>query len=108
MSSAGVEFIDENGGGPGVRLRKATEEISLSHGRMSCVRHREVSGEALAGGAVKVVFNPGCRRRIGRGRQHGRTRHLEVRFNPAWSETPVVPGCFPRRKRRKHWPVSLT
>jgi hypothetical protein len=24
-SAAGVEFIDENGGGPGVRLRKSTE-----------------------------------------------------------------------------------
>jgi uncharacterized protein with HEPN domain len=26
LESAGVEFIDENGGGPGVRLRKATKE----------------------------------------------------------------------------------
>ena len=25
LESAGVEFIDENGGGPGVRLRKATK-----------------------------------------------------------------------------------
>jgi hypothetical protein len=25
LESAGVEFIDENGGGPGVRLRKAQE-----------------------------------------------------------------------------------
>jgi predicted transcriptional regulator len=24
--SAGIEFIDENGGGPGVRLRKSTKE----------------------------------------------------------------------------------
>jgi hypothetical protein len=26
LESAGVEFIDENGGGPGVRLRKATKQ----------------------------------------------------------------------------------
>jgi hypothetical protein len=26
LESAGVEFIEENGGGPGVRLRKATKE----------------------------------------------------------------------------------
>jgi predicted transcriptional regulator len=26
LESAGVEFIDENGGGPGVRLRKPTKE----------------------------------------------------------------------------------
>jgi predicted transcriptional regulator len=26
ISSAGVEFIDENGGGPGVRLRKPTKQ----------------------------------------------------------------------------------
>nr|WP_247363681.1 MULTISPECIES: transcriptional regulator [unclassified Bradyrhizobium] len=26
LESAGVEFIDSNGGGPGVRLRKAAEE----------------------------------------------------------------------------------
>ena len=28
LKSAGVEFIDENGGGPGVRLRKALREKS--------------------------------------------------------------------------------
>ncbi len=28
LSSAGVEFIDENGGGPGVRLRKRTSKRS--------------------------------------------------------------------------------
>ena len=28
LESAGVEFIDENGGGPGVRLRKALREKS--------------------------------------------------------------------------------
>jgi transcriptional regulator with XRE-family HTH domain len=27
FESAGVEFIDENGGGPGVRLRKRTQKI---------------------------------------------------------------------------------
>lgn len=26
LEAAGVEFIDENGGGPGVRLRKSTKE----------------------------------------------------------------------------------
>jgi transcriptional regulator with XRE-family HTH domain len=26
LESAGVEFIDENGGGPGVRLKKVTEK----------------------------------------------------------------------------------
>nr|WP_247407406.1 MULTISPECIES: transcriptional regulator [unclassified Bradyrhizobium] len=26
LESAGIEFIDENGGGPGVRLRKATND----------------------------------------------------------------------------------
>jgi transcriptional regulator with XRE-family HTH domain len=26
LQSAGVEFIDENGGGPGVRLKKATKK----------------------------------------------------------------------------------
>ncbi|MCK1307787.1 MULTISPECIES: helix-turn-helix domain-containing protein [unclassified Bradyrhizobium] len=26
LTSAGIEFIDENGGGPGVRLRKAATE----------------------------------------------------------------------------------
>jgi hypothetical protein len=26
MKSAGVEFIDENGGGPGVRLKKSERE----------------------------------------------------------------------------------
>ena len=26
LEAAGVEFIDENGGGPGVRLRKPTKE----------------------------------------------------------------------------------
>ena len=29
LESAGVEFIDENGGGPGVRLRKAAKGKSL-------------------------------------------------------------------------------
>jgi ribosome-binding protein aMBF1 (putative translation factor) len=28
LEAAGVEFIDENGGGPGVRLRKPDEAIS--------------------------------------------------------------------------------
>ena len=28
LENAGVEFIDENGGGPGVRLRKPKEEKS--------------------------------------------------------------------------------
>jgi hypothetical protein len=28
LEAAGVEFIDENGGGPGVRLRKPTKEES--------------------------------------------------------------------------------
>jgi hypothetical protein len=28
MEAAGVEFIDENGGGPGVRLRKSAKEKS--------------------------------------------------------------------------------
>ena len=28
FEAAGVEFIDENGGGPGVRLRKTTKEKS--------------------------------------------------------------------------------
>src|SRR6266566_7488193 len=28
LEAAGVEFIDENGGGPGVRLRKPTKEKS--------------------------------------------------------------------------------
>jgi hypothetical protein len=28
LEAAGVEFIDENGGGPGVRLRKRTGEKS--------------------------------------------------------------------------------
>jgi transcriptional regulator with XRE-family HTH domain len=27
LKRAGVEFIDENGGGPGVRLRKRTQKI---------------------------------------------------------------------------------
>jgi len=27
LETAGVEFIDENGGEPGLRLRKATEEM---------------------------------------------------------------------------------
>jgi hypothetical protein len=27
MESAGVEFIDENGGGPGVRLRKYSRSL---------------------------------------------------------------------------------
>jgi transcriptional regulator with XRE-family HTH domain len=29
LESAGVEFIEENGGGPGVRLRKRQQKISL-------------------------------------------------------------------------------
>ena len=55
----------------------------------SCVGHREVSGEALAGESIgqplsrESRFNLGCRRRIGRGRQYGRTRYREVRTNPA-------------------------
>ena len=55
----------------------------------SCVGHREVSGEALAGERIgqplsrESRFNLGCRRRIGRGRQYGRTRYREVRTNPA-------------------------
>jgi len=59
----------------------------------SCAGHREVPGEALAGESIgqplsrESRFNPGCRRRIGRGRQHGRTLYREVRSNPAWSET---------------------
>ena len=28
LEAAGVEFIDENGGGPGVRLRKAAKDKS--------------------------------------------------------------------------------
>jgi hypothetical protein len=28
LEAAGVEFIDENGGGPGVRLRKQSKERS--------------------------------------------------------------------------------
>jgi transcriptional regulator with XRE-family HTH domain len=30
--SAGIEFIDENGGGPGVRLRKRSQEKSRKQG----------------------------------------------------------------------------
>jgi predicted transcriptional regulator len=30
LEAAGVEFIDENGGGPGVRLRKSTSKRSRS------------------------------------------------------------------------------
>jgi len=29
LENAGVEFIDENGGGPGVRLRKPLKEKSV-------------------------------------------------------------------------------
>jgi transcriptional regulator with XRE-family HTH domain len=29
LETAGVEFIDENGGGPGVRLRKSTQGAGL-------------------------------------------------------------------------------
>jgi hypothetical protein len=60
---------------------------------LSCVGHREVSGEALAGESIgqplsrESRFNPRCRRRFGRGRQHGRTQYREVRSKPAWSET---------------------
>jgi hypothetical protein len=56
---------------------------------LSCVGHREVSDEALAGESIgqplsrESRFNPGCRRRIGRGRQYGRTRYREVWSNPA-------------------------
>ena len=60
---------------------------------LSCVGHREVSGEALAGESIgqplsrESRFKSGCRRRIGCGRQYGWTRYREVRSNPAWSET---------------------
>jgi predicted transcriptional regulator len=33
LESAGVEFIDENGGGPGVRLRKRRQTKGLGAGR---------------------------------------------------------------------------
>jgi hypothetical protein len=31
LEAAGVEFIDENGGGAGVRLRKPAKDISLEN-----------------------------------------------------------------------------
>jgi hypothetical protein len=34
LESAGVEFIDENGGGPGVRLRKRLHNTSGNEGRL--------------------------------------------------------------------------
>jgi transcriptional regulator with XRE-family HTH domain len=34
LELAGVEFIDENGGGPGVRLRKAVQEKELGRVRL--------------------------------------------------------------------------
>jgi transcriptional regulator with XRE-family HTH domain len=33
FEEAGVEFIDENGGGPGVRLRKPAHQRPLGHSR---------------------------------------------------------------------------
>jgi hypothetical protein len=33
LEEAGVEFIDENGGGPGVRLRKPGKEKLRNYGR---------------------------------------------------------------------------
>ena len=53
---------------------------------LSCVGHREVSGEALAGESIgqplsrESRFNPGCRRRFGRGRQaRRRERFARIR-----------------------------
>jgi hypothetical protein len=72
-----------------------SEGVANRTGPESCVAHREVGGEALTGVRVgrplsrESVYSPGCRRRSGCGRQHGRVRQRECRADPAWSETPA-------------------
>jgi DNA-binding XRE family transcriptional regulator len=39
LETAGVEFIDENGGGPGVRLRKRQNPLSDASARQSALSH---------------------------------------------------------------------
>ena len=40
LEAAGVEFIDENGGGPGVRLKKSVEEADVTAGRKAVAAAR--------------------------------------------------------------------
>ena len=40
LESAGVEFIDENGVGPGVRLRKAEAGESVKINKIASLKHR--------------------------------------------------------------------
>ena len=67
-----------------------------------CTGSREAAGEALTGARIgqpsrparnrklsREKSNPGCRRRLGYARQHGRARHASVR---------------PIRRRRRPWP----
>lgn len=50
ITSAGVEFIDENGGGPGVRLRKCTLEAN----KASHQTHQWQSANATCGGLMEA------------------------------------------------------
>jgi hypothetical protein len=88
-----IAFTKRTQFAPGDRQGVEGESPSRERVANRCVGHREVSGEALAGESIgqpssrESRFNPGCRCRIGRARQHGRTRYPEVRSNPAWSAT---------------------
>ena len=56
LEAAGVEFIDDNGGGPGVRLRQRPRPRPLSnHG---CLRRRMIKAMAIRG------LSPTTRRRV--------------------------------------------
>jgi hypothetical protein len=70
---------------------KVDEGVANHTDPLSCVAHREVSGEALVGESIgqplnrESRFNPGCRRRIGHGRQQLDTFHFFV--SELWQRT---------------------
>jgi transcriptional regulator with XRE-family HTH domain len=56
LEAAGVEFIDGNGGGPGVRLRKAHQQDAQAAGRSSRRSFRLLLDGSLFGvSAIKLV-----------------------------------------------------
>jgi hypothetical protein len=72
---------------------RCDEGVAIHIGPEPCAAIREDSGEASAGERAGQVLspeetrNPGRRRAIHRGRQHGQARHRERLDGPAWSET---------------------
>ena len=66
LEAAGVEFIDENGGGPGVRLRKSGNE-----------KPRNRSGECRVGFELRSIKRPPDRSIATTGRRKSWKRRLQ-------------------------------